>query len=87
MPRPTSSNSDANWAASFGNAVKLREIRPRGTGWQTRAEIMAELNIGAYRFYKSMRALLADGKAETFRGSAGISGRIVRQEWYRLKTR
>lgn len=48
---------------------------------------MAELNIGAYRFYKSMRALLADGKAETFRGSAGISGRIVRQEWYRLKTR
>ena len=83
MPRKTSPRTD-NWAEAFGTALRQKARHPPGKGWKTSHELRAQMQVGEYKFYKTVRTLKLAGKVEHFIGTTTTSGKLVRCDWYRL---
>jgi hypothetical protein len=87
MPPKTSkkSNDDAAWAKLLGDALKLRENKPKGDGWKTCDELQELFGCAKLKALRIMNLMISEGRAESYRGTEYKNGRLLQGVWYRPK--
>lgn len=86
MSRPTSSQSDSEWAEAFQQAIAASCRKPVGPGWKTMRELMAEHGVSERTVSVRLCGLVKAGKVERFEGTEKRAewSRANKQTWYRL---
>ncbi len=76
---------DSEWAELLQETLKSRENSPSGPGWKTAGETQTMLGLGSTATKSFLRKVIAEGRAEMFRGTQLSNGNLVNQTWYRIK--
>ncbi len=88
MSRPTSSQSDSEWAEAFRTAISQTCRKPDGKGWKTLRELceISDPPVSTRTMSVRIQGLIKAGRVERFDGTEPPpSGtRINRQTWYRV---
>ncbi len=88
MSRPTSSQSDSEWASAFRTAISQTCRKPDGKGWKTLRELceISDPPVSTRTMSVRIRGLIKAGRVERFEGTEKRAewSRANKQTWYRL---